>query len=64
MTPKTITQQEAAQEEQESTVNTLEVGQIITIAASNCRLRVKAIKNTIFAQADLSEYEYLLNVSF
>ena len=40
------------------------VGQIITQAGSNCQLRVKAVKTALFANADLSQYEYCLQFTF
>lgn len=39
----------------------LQIGQVIHTAGA--QFRVKALKNTTFAAADLTQYEYLLNFS-
>lgn len=64
LVPAIITEEQGAAEEiADQVAPPLEVGQIITSAAHNCILRVKAVKS-IFATADLSQYEYILNASF
>lgn len=47
-----------------TSVSLIEVGQIITQVGTNCRLRVKAIRNTLFDNADFSKVEYCLQFSF
>jgi|GEM_PF-5245396 len=39
-----------------------EVGQVFSF--EGCKVRVKALRNTMFAAADLSEFEYALQFSF
>ena len=46
-----------------STAPVIHVGQIITSAGANCKLRVKQIKY-IFDNADLSQYDYCLQFNF
>jgi hypothetical protein len=39
-----------------------EVGQVFSF--EGCKVRVKALRNTMFASADLSEFDYALQFSF
>ena len=47
-----------------TTAPALTVGQVYTSAGANCQLRVKALKNSIFANADFSQYTYCLQFSY
>lgn len=63
-TPVVLTENESSQVVDLLSSEGLQVGQVFNQVGTNCKLRVKSIKRSLFQDADFSGLEYLLQFSF